>query len=542
MTQIKTYVQQMGDLFQQLFATNEFWRFAAALVVVCGGLLLLEIVFRRLRHRWKNARAERGKPAPEAWHLEALLPSLRLGGLAVFLRTARGFLSLPSDLAGIFQGIESLLFALAAILLFFYFINLIDRVRASLPPRLQQEFPSQLFLKMKGLLRLCILIGVAIAYAYFQKKVFPPWLWESHGWRYLLFFLVIGLVYMAIRLIGRTLTLMAVALKESAENERLRMILQSTIWPFRLLFSTIAIYAAREILSLPAAAGRLADTVVSFLSTLAVVIFLYRLIEVMVFELERLARREDNLLDESFANMIRLIARVLVIVFGAIYLIQSISGKPLSALLAGLGIGGLAVALAAQDTLKNFFGSIMIMLDRPFKVGQRITIDSYDGVVEAIGFRSTRIRTLTGHLVTIPNEKMALANVENIAQRPSIRRLANITITYDTPPDKIEKALSIVREILQDHEGMHPDFPPRVFFNEFNDTSLNIIMIYWYFPPDYWKYMAFSEAINLKIMRAFEAEGIEFAFPTTTTYLAQDNRRPLQIRLSGSDSADPIAS
>ena len=149
-------------------------------------------------------------------------------------------------------------------------------------------------------------------------------------------------------------------------------------------------------------------------------------------------------------------------------------------------------ALAAQDTLKNFFGSLMIMLDKPFTIGQRVTFGGYDSVVEEIGFRSTRVLTHTGHQVTIPNEKVASESVENIGRRPSIRRLANITITYDTPPDKIEKVLAIIREILENPEGMQPDYPPRVFFNEFNDASLNLIMLYWYHPPDWAAYMAFS--------------------------------------------------
>ena len=172
------------------------------------------------------------------------------------------------------------------------------------------------------------------------------------------------------------------------------------------------------------------------------------------------------------------------------------------------------------------------MIDKPFKVGDRIVAEGFDGFVEEVGFRSTRIRTFQGHLISIPNEKMASVSVENIAQRPSIRRLTNITITYDTPPDKVERALSIIGETLKDHEGIRPDYPPRVYFNEFNDTSLNIIMIYWYHPPNYWDFMEFSERVNLQIMRAFEAEGIEFAFPTTTTYLAQDDRRPLTINVS----------
>ena len=175
-------------------------------------------------------------------------------------------------------------------------------------------------------------------------------------------------------------------------------------------------------------------------------------------------------------------------------------------------------------------------MHRQALLGDRVVLDGIDGPVEDIGFRSTRIRTLTGHLVAIPNEKMATINIENIGRRPSIRRLTNITITYDTPPEKVERALTIIREILENHEGMAPDFPPRVYFNEFNDASLNILMIYWYFPPNYWDFLAFNERVNLQIMRAFEEEGIEFAFPTTTTYLAHDDRRPLSITIS----SDPM--
>jgi MscS family membrane protein len=322
---------------------------------------------------------------------------------------------------------------------------------------------------------------------------------------------------------------MTLVLRSSEENARLRMVLEAAIWPIRLLLVVLALAAVSEFLAMSPFWDRIFETSIHVLSTLALIVFIYRLIELLVFELANFAQREDNLLDQTFVQMMRLIARIIIIVFGAIYLIRAISGKPLSALLAGLGIGGLAVALAAQDTLKNFFGSIMIMLDKPFTVGQRVTFGGYDGTVEEIGFRSTRVRTLTGHVVTIPNEKIATGSVENIARRPSIRRLTNITITYDTALDKVQKAVEIIREILDNHEGMDPDFPPRVYFNEFNADSLNILMVYWYFPPDYWPYLEFTQRINLEIMRRFEEEGIEFAFPTTTTYLAHDNRRPLHI-------------
>jgi len=193
-----------------------------------------------------------------------------------------------------------------------------------------------------------------------------------------------------------------------------------------------------------------------------------------------------------------------------------------------------------HHTIKNFFGSIVLFIDKPFEMGDRIVVDGHDGPVEEVGIRSTKIRTLDGHLVTLPNGKLADMTIQNIGKRPFIRRLFSLTVTYDTPPEKIEKGIARVKEILTDHEGMQADFPPRVYFNDFNSDSLNIMVIYWYHPPNYWDFMLYNEKVNLQIMRAFAAEEIEFAFPTQTTYLAQDDRRPLHIRVStDAKSNDP---
>jgi len=207
-------------------------------------------------------------------------------------------------------------------------------------------------------------------------------------------------------------------------------------------------------------------------------------------------------------------------------------GFDVGALIAGLGVGGIAVALAAQDTIKNFIGSIIILLDKPYLVGQRIAVKGHDGVVEEIGLRSTKMRLLNGHQATIPNGEMAGGDIENIGRRPHIRRLTSIPITYNTPLEKIEKAVVIIQQILDNHEGMHPEFPPRVYFNEFNPASLNILFVCWYHPPDYWRFLEFSQRVNMQIMREFRKEGIKFALPTTTTYLAQDDGQPLQVNLS----------
>lgn len=274
-------------------------------------------------------------------------------------------------------------------------------------------------------------------------------------------------------------------------------------------------------------------TVVTIVLTWAML----RLVDLLIiwFE-ERLRRREQ---DETIVLLrpARTALRIIIVTAAVIIWMDNL-GFRISTLLTGLGVGGLAVALAAQDTMKNLLGSIMILLDKPYKVGQRIVVKGHDGVVEDIGLRSTRMRLLTGHLTTIPNDEMARVDIENIGQRPYIRRLTNISITYDTPLEKVEKAVQIIRDILDNHEGMDPGLPPCVYFNEFNPDSLNILMIYWYHPPDWWGSMELSQRVNMQIMREFEKEGIEFAFPTTTTHLVYDEHRPIQIGFA-SDSQIP---
>jgi len=257
---------------------------------------------------------------------------------------------------------------------------------------------------------------------------------------------------------------------------------------------------------------------------------IYRMVDVIDFYLKRWAARTESKIDDMLVPLIRKSLRVAVVIVVALFIVESFHGN-VTSLLMSLGVGGLAVALAAQDTIKNFFGSIMIVLDKPFQVGDRIVIGGHDGPVEEVGFRSTKIRTLEGDLVTVPNSIVTNEIVRNVGKRPHIRRLTNITITYDTPPEKVKRAVEIIREILHNHEGMHPDFPPRVYFNEFNEASLNIVMIYWYRPASYWDFLEFSNRVNMQILERFNAEGIEFAFPTQTVYLANDQKRQLALRL-----------
>ncbi|MCS6770905.1 MAG: mechanosensitive ion channel family protein [Kiritimatiellae bacterium] len=262
-----------------------------------------------------------------------------------------------------------------------------------------------------------------------------------------------------------------------------------------------------------------AKTLFGVFVSLAVGYTAYSLVDVVDHWLIRLMSRQTGNLGEMVRPMVRASLRITVVVLTLLQIAQILTDKPLTSILAGLGVGGLAVALAAQDTVKNFFGSLVIFADKPFLVGDRIIVDNTDGVVEQVGFRSTRIRTLEGSLVTIPNGELANKAIQNIGQRPFIRRTLNLSIPYSSSPEKIQRALEILRELLANHEGMKPELPPRVLFNDFAPSSLNILVMYWYHPPDFWAFQAFNERINLRIFERFTAEGIEFAFPTQTVHV-----------------------
>lgn len=218
-------------------------------------------------------------------------------------------------------------------------------------------------------------------------------------------------------------------------------------------------------------------------------------------------------------------------------------GIPVATLLASAGIGGFALALAAQDTLKTLFGTITLMADKPFRVGERIIFKEYDGVVEDIGLRSTRIRLFNSHQVTIPNDELARSDIENVGRRLHIRRVADFQIPLDTSHSQLQEAVSIIEGHLADHEGMHPDYPPRVFFLGFLPNAFTIRMMYWYHPPDYWDYLAFSDKLNSAIFRDFEESGIGFSLPDRVAHTSLDGQQSVNelpvVGLSGHANPGP---
>jgi len=250
---------------------------------------------------------------------------------------------------------------------------------------------------------------------------------------------------------------------------------------------------------------------------------LFRLVDVLATYLTRLAGRTESELDDHLVPLIRKALKVTIGLLLAVWVVQLL-GYSVTSLLAGMGIGGLAVALALQDTLGNFFGSIFIFMDRPFTIGDMVRIGDVEGTVEQIGFRTTRIRTWPKTVVCIPNKTVAGTVIDNLSKRPIRRVDQTIGLTYKTTPDAMEQAVAAIAGILAADDGVD-DETAIVRFVEFGSSSLNIQMTYFTKAVDKPGYLATRERVNLAVMRAVGDLGLEIAFPTRTVYFEGDLAR-----------------
>jgi MscS family membrane protein len=223
--------------------------------------------------------------------------------------------------------------------------------------------------------------------------------------------------------------------------------------------------------------------------------------------------------DKQFAEqLIPFISKVVktALIIAAVLLTTENLGMDIKTLLAGLSVGGLALGLAAQDTVANLFGAVAIFLDKPFHIGDRIKVESVDGLVEAIGLRSTTVRNLDGHHVTIPNKLMGNAIITNITRRPTIKTEMNFGLTYDTPAEKVKRATTLLEEIFRANPKTGDLL---VSFNKFADSALNVFVVHVWNGTDAKQHFAEMQELNLQIKARFDAEKIEFAFPSQTVYL-----------------------
>ena len=249
-----------------------------------------------------------------------------------------------------------------------------------------------------------------------------------------------------------------------------------------------------------------------FLLVIDVTAILSRIVDALITEIIMpISEKSDSSFDNQLIPVIQKGVRSIIWILGIIIGLDNI-GFDITAMIAGLGIGGLALALAAQDSVKNIFAGIMIFLDKPFRIKDRIQVDGFDGIVEEVGLRSTRLRTLEGRIVTIPNSRFTDNSVTNVTSQPTLKVKLNLGLTYDTDEVQMQKAIDILEDIVKNQEAITDDYAAG--FNGFGDFSLNILFIYYVKPDSHW--LDTQTLVNKEILRRFNKEGLEFAFPTQT--------------------------
>ena len=255
---------------------------------------------------------------------------------------------------------------------------------------------------------------------------------------------------------------------------------------------------------------------------------LYRAESLLKIFMEKYAYKKQIEIAVEFLPLFRKLIRAALIVFAVTIIIQE-WGYNIGAIITGLGIGGLAVALAAKDTLANFFGSLMIIMDRPFAIGDWIIVADTEGVVEEIGFRTTKIRTFEKALVSVPNSKIATDNVTNWSRRDVRRIMCRVGATYSTPPESLKNAVRDIKDMLSKHENIDNNMV-MVYFDEFASSSLNIF-IYCFATTSVWaEYLAIKQDVYFNIMDIFQKYDISFAFPSMSLYHKTNDESPLVIK------------
>ena len=364
------------------------------------------------------------------------------------------------------------------------------------------------------------------------------------GWGILLIAIFLGLA--AGRIVKTLLRRGADRLHKSGRAVR-ATVFEDLASPLSLALLTVGISVGQMFVFKQPDVQQFAWNVLAFLYVIAISWFGYNLVDVIEVGLRRITQRTSSKLDDTIVPLVRKTLRIFLVIVVTLFVAQNIFGLNITGWLAGLGIAGLAVSLAAQDSVKNLFGSLMIYFDRPFAIGDWVIFNGNEGYIEEIGFRSTRLRLWSRHQVTIPNMHFNDGVVTNVARRPLDRRVFDVTITYDTPPDKVQQAVDILNEIMHEDEVAAAfdldNYPPHIGFSAFNDASLNIRVYYYYMQQipgrNYWTYFEHAHMVNMKILERFNEAGIDFAFPTQTLHLAGDPKRELAVRLLENDLRSP---
>lgn len=254
----------------------------------------------------------------------------------------------------------------------------------------------------------------------------------------------------------------------------------------------------------------------------------YNLSDVFSKYLGVLTSKTETKLDDQLVPLIRKTLRFFVLLMGVILILQN-NGYNVASLIAGLGIGGLAVALAAKDTLANFFGSVTIFIDKPFKIGDWIKVGEVEGTVEEVGFRSTRIRTFYNSLVSVPNSNISNNDVDNLGMREYRRLLTTLNLTYSTSPEQIEAFVEGIKAIVKSNSHFRQDFY-EVHFSAFGAHSLDVMIYVFFKVPDWSTELQQKHNFFLELLKLAKELGVEFAFPTQTLHVDSFHKdQPRQV-------------
>jgi MscS family membrane protein len=225
--------------------------------------------------------------------------------------------------------------------------------------------------------------------------------------------------------------------------------------------------------------------------------------------------------DDQLVPFIKESVKVIFTIMSLFFILGAVFKLNIASLIAGLGIGGLAIALAAKESLENLLGSFTIFLDKPFIIGDLIKVGNVEGTVEKIGFRSTRIRTPEKSYVTVPNKKVVDSELDNLSLRIQRRARFDIGLTYQTKPEQFKKIISEIHAYIDGHSHVLPN-ETRVRLFEFDKSSINILVLYFVNTLEYDTYLDVRQEINYAIMEIVERNGGEFAYPTTSVFLKKE--------------------
>lgn len=297
--------------------------------------------------------------------------------------------------------------------------------------------------------------------------------------------------------------------------------------PMRWLVVGMVLYAGTPDLQLSIRPSQVLLFGSQLVISLSIVVIAIRWIDVVVGIFQDKAGRTESRTDDQLIPLVGRAAKVVAVLLGIVFVLQNMN-VDVGSLVAGLGIGGLAFALAAQNTLANLFGSFTILTDRPFQLGDWVILEGgVEGTVEEIGFRSTRIRAFNRSIITVPNSRMTSATVENMGAR-NVRRLkTTVGLTYDTPPDKVQAMVEGVRAILQANPSTFKE-SYEVHFRDFGASSLDILIYAFLDVPTWHDELSERANILLEIMRLAQALGVSFAFPSQSVYLESTPERGMK--------------